>query len=304
MNELALTESSALRMEYADQVEVLREIDPIALMNDGKHVSTEMVAAYFGVGVEAIKSLVKDNRPELEDNEYNVISGDELRSFKDLCGIATRGKSYARFTERTVLNVAMLLRESKKARAIRTRLLDKAQGKETFPATDLDELEVAERYVATLKRNRALEASNRELEERADRAEHRASRSERKLDEYEGGPGMTLTRFHKKHFSEVPHLRFFEHLYGADYVIDERGKVWDEVKQEYKPGPRHLEPKAKGKPFLYLHEAGFHGGRRRFRTYVRPGNAELLFKAQLIKDGLRGNQHMNNPLFAIEGGAS
>lgn len=139
---------------------------------------------------------------------------------------------------------------------------------------------------------------------RADKAEHRAEIAERKMDEYEGGPGMTLTRFHKKHFSEVPHLKFFNHLYGADYVIDERNKVWDEANQEWKPGPRHLEPKAKGKPFLYLHEAGFYGKKRRFRTYVRPGNAELLFKAQLIKDGLRGNQHMNNPLFAIEGGAS
>lgn len=139
---------------------------------------------------------------------------------------------------------------------------------------------------------------------RADKAENRADLAERKMDEYEGGPGMTLTRFHKKHFSEVPHLKFFEHLYSADYAIDERGKVWDEAKQEYKPGPRHLEPKAKGKPFLYLHEGGIYGKKRRFRTYVRPGNAELLFKTQLIKDGLRGNQHVTNPLFAIEGGAS
>jgi hypothetical protein len=115
---------------------------------------------------------------------------------------------------------------------------------------------------------------------------------------------MTLTRFHKKHFSEVPHAKFFNHLYSADYVIDERGKVWDEVNQEYKAGPRHLEPKAKGKPFLYLHEGGIYGKKRRFRTYVRPGHAELHFKAQLVKDGLRGNQHTVNPLFAIEGGSA
>lgn len=148
------------------------------------------------------------------------------------------------------------------------------------------------------------EAEDRaELESaRADKAEHRAEVVERRFEEYEGGPGMTLTRFHKKHFSEVPHVKFFDHLYTADYVIDERNKVWDEAKQEWKSGPRHLEPKAKGKPFLYLHEGGIYGKKRRFRTYVRPGNAELSFKAQLVRDGLRGNQHSVNPLFAIEGG--
>lgn len=139
---------------------------------------------------------------------------------------------------------------------------------------------------------------------RADKAEHRAEVIERKFEEYEGGPGMTLTRFHKKHFSEVGAKAFFDHLYAADYVIDERGKVWDEANQEYKQGPRHLEPKAKGKPFLYLHEGGIYGKKRRFRTYVRPGHAELQFKAQLVKDGLRGNQHTAGHLFAIEGGSA
>lgn len=148
-----------------------------------------------------------------------------------------------------------------------------------------------------VRREKVLEADNEKLATRAEIAE-------RKFDEYEGGPGMTLTRFHKKHFSEVAHGKFFGHLYDADYVIDERGKTWDEQRQEYKPGPRHLEPKAKGKPFLYLHEGGIHGKKRRWRTYVRPGNPELLFKAQLIRDGLRGNRHIPGHLFAIEGDAS
>ncbi|MBN6054574.1 hypothetical protein JYK22_21710, partial [Nonomuraea sp. RK-328] len=140
---------------------------------------------------------------------------------------------------------------------------------------------------------------------RADKAEERAEVAERKFAEFEGGPGITPTKFHKKYFSEVPAKAFFEHLYARGYLIDQRGTgPWDEVRQCYKDGPQHFEPGYKGKPFLYLHEAGIFGGKRRFKTLVRPGDPELAFKAQLVRDGLRGNQHTVNPLFAIGGGAS
>lgn len=152
-----------------------------------------------------------------------------------------------------------------------------------------------------------IEAEERaELEAaRADKAEERAQVAERKFAEFEGGPGITPTKFHKKYFSEVPARVFFEHLYTKGYLIDQRGQgPWDENRQCYKDGPQHFEPSYKGKPFLYLHEAGIHGGKRRFKTLVRPGDPELLFKEQLVRDGLRGNQHTVNPLFAIGGGAS
>src|SRR4051812_547385 len=55
---------------------------------------------------------------------------------------------------------------------------------------------------------------------RADAAEVRADTAERKFAEFEGGPGITLTRFHKKYFSEVPAKAFFEHMYGKGYLID------------------------------------------------------------------------------------
>lgn len=161
---------------------------------------------------------------------------------------------------------------------------------------ELDELEVAERYVATLKRNRELQAANVALEERADVAE-------RKFAEFEGGPGITLTRFHKKYFSEVPARVFFEHLYAKGYLIDQRGQgPWDEKNQCYKDGPQHFEPSFRGKPFLYLHEAGIFRKKRRFKTLVRPGDPELAFKHRLVADGLRGNVHTTDYLFAIEGG--
>lgn len=139
---------------------------------------------------------------------------------------------------------------------------------------------------------------------RAVKAENRARAIEGKFREFEGGDGLNLTKFHKKHFSEVGERTFFEHLYSRHYLIDQRGKGSEREDGTRRDGAEHAHPGAKGKQFLYLHEGGVHGGRRRHRTYVRPGDPELLFKAALVRDGLRGNQHVVGHLFAIEGGAS
>lgn len=133
MNELALTESRVLRMEYADRASVLDAVKPIRMMRDDLHITTDMVAAYFGVGVKAIESLAFDNREELDANEYRVISGDELTSFKEVCGIRSRARSLALFTRRTVLNVGMLLRDSEVARSVRTYLLDSERQQIAIP---------------------------------------------------------------------------------------------------------------------------------------------------------------------------
>lgn len=147
-----------------------------------------------------------------------------------------------------------------------------------------------------VRREKALEADNEKLTARAEIAE-------RKFEEFEGGPGITLTKFHKKYFSEVPARVFFEHLYSRGYLIDQRGQgPWDEKRQCYKDGPQHFEPGFKGKQFLYLHEAGIFRKKRRFKTLVRPGDPELNFKHRLVADGLRGNAHTTDYLFAIEGG--
>lgn len=83
-----------------------------------------MVATYFGVGIKAIRSLVVDHREESETNGYRVLAGTELSSFKELSYIQSQAPSLALFSRRTVLNVAMLLRDSEVARQVRTYLLD------------------------------------------------------------------------------------------------------------------------------------------------------------------------------------
>ena len=124
IHESALLESKALRDSALERTEVLDKVKALSLLPDGMHVTTAMVAAYFEVGLEAIKSLVKDYRRELETNGYRLLTGEELRSFKDLSGIQSHTPSLAIYSRRAILNVAMLLRDSKVARQVRTYLLD------------------------------------------------------------------------------------------------------------------------------------------------------------------------------------
>ncbi|MHC5903576.1 restriction endonuclease [Streptomyces sp. S6] len=124
INETVLLESKSLRESVAERTEVLERVKVLSLLPDGVHVTTGMVAEYFGVGVEAIRSLVKDHRTELEASGYRVLTGTSLRSFKDLCGIQMRTSYLALFPRRAVLNVAMLLRDSETARQVRVYLLD------------------------------------------------------------------------------------------------------------------------------------------------------------------------------------
>lgn len=87
--------------------------------------TTQMVADYFEVGsVSAIKSLIKDNREELEGNGLRLTTKDELSSLKELGYISKNSGNVNVFTRRTILNVAMLLRDSEVAKQIRTVLLD------------------------------------------------------------------------------------------------------------------------------------------------------------------------------------
>ncbi|MFF2907087.1 hypothetical protein ACFVRM_21610 [Bacillus velezensis] len=123
-SELILTESRTMRAQTIERTDVFDKVKALALLPDGAHATTEIVAGYYEVGVETIKSLVKDHRAELAENGQRVLAGEELRSFKDLCHIESRARSLAVFSRRAILNVGQLLTESDIARQVRTYLLE------------------------------------------------------------------------------------------------------------------------------------------------------------------------------------
>lgn len=122
MVELELLENKDEREKYIDRIEVLDKVKEVILLPYGDCMTTEQVAEYFEVGVSAIKSLVFDNNDEIVSNGYKVLEKEELSSFKKKCQIKSRARQISIFTKRTILNVCMLLRDSKVADNIKREL--------------------------------------------------------------------------------------------------------------------------------------------------------------------------------------
>lgn len=163
--------------------------------------------------------------------------------------------------------------------AIRTREAETAPQRFEIPTT----------YAGAL-RAAAEQAERAELEAaRAAKAERRADALNAFKRGIEGSDGITPTDFGKKYFSDVPAKQFQDHLYKHGWQIDQRGaRVNHEGKP--RPDPDHGKPKAKGRPYIYNHDKGVHGGKRRFNPRIRP-QMELEFRDRLAAEGLPVNHH-------------
>jgi hypothetical protein len=127
--ELILTESRTMRAQTVERTDVLDKVKALALLPDGIHATTEGLASYYEVHVDAIKSIVRRHRQELEENGFRKLSGEELREFVRVTltpadEVSSKARSLNLFTRRTILNVGQLLVESVVARQVRTYLLN------------------------------------------------------------------------------------------------------------------------------------------------------------------------------------
>ncbi|MCD0482230.1 hypothetical protein LO771_07335 [Streptacidiphilus sp. ASG 303] len=153
-----ILESRTMRDSLTGWTQALDRVKALRLLPDGVHLTTRLVADYFEVGEEAVKSIVKRHREELRSNGYQMLQGVELRRYlgstTDLSSVPGRG--LALFPRRAVLNVAMLLRDSEVARQVRTHLLDLAEP--ARPSSALDA------YVAEAARRAAEQAAEQVVE--------------------------------------------------------------------------------------------------------------------------------------------
>ncbi|MFE2189082.1 hypothetical protein [Streptomyces sp. NPDC059455] len=144
--EIALLESRALRDSVIERTDVLDKVKILTMLPDGLHITTRMVAEYFEVGEEAVKSLAKRHREEFQSNGMRVLRGSELQVFHR-SKMNLWDQSYPQavtqltlYPPRTVLNVAMLLRDSDIARRVRTYLLDIEESARSGPETGAEQL--------------------------------------------------------------------------------------------------------------------------------------------------------------------
>lgn len=125
MTDLTAPTERDKRDELADHTDVLDKVGVLRTLPDDTHVTTPMVAEFYGVGIEAVRSLVKDNRGEVDEDGYRVVVRSEFeKSFGDFSNLDPRARQIALFPRRAVLRVGMLLRDSEVAKKVRTYLLD------------------------------------------------------------------------------------------------------------------------------------------------------------------------------------
>ncbi|MCX6152584.1 MAG: DNA-binding protein [Candidatus Kapabacteria bacterium] len=87
-----------------------------------------MVADFFGIDERTIDRYLENYADELKHNGYILMKGKRLKEFKlhfvhDI-NVVNKAPVLGLFSFRSVLNLAMLLRESENARILRSRILD------------------------------------------------------------------------------------------------------------------------------------------------------------------------------------
>lgn len=89
----------------------------------------QQVMALFEVSDATVERYISNHGEELKANGYQLLKGKNLKEFKDLVDVSLINEGIKApllgvFSFRAVLNLAMLLTESERAKAVRSRLLD------------------------------------------------------------------------------------------------------------------------------------------------------------------------------------
>ena len=132
-----LTQSRLDRQNILNNELAVKEIQETAIVEavffeDRLLLTKEMVASFFEVDIRTIERYISANSEELKQNGYELLKGRKLKEFlrrydehfgTDIY-VGTKTTVLGVFDFRAFLDIAMLLSESEKARAIRQVILD------------------------------------------------------------------------------------------------------------------------------------------------------------------------------------
>ncbi len=129
----SLTESNVERQNILNNPFALQKLEKNLALGgvqyQGKTIFTKQnVASLLDVDERTIERYISSYKDELSRNGYRLLEGKHLKELKEVSqtdinvGLSARALSI--FTFRAVLNLAMLLTESERARMIRSRILD------------------------------------------------------------------------------------------------------------------------------------------------------------------------------------
>ena len=132
-----LTNSRLDRQNILNNELAIREIEETSAVDavffgDTLLMTKEMAASFFEVDIRTIERYISANADELKENGYRVLKGRELKEFLKCYDthfgadiyVGTKTTVLGVFDFRAFLDMAMLLSESEKARALRQLMLD------------------------------------------------------------------------------------------------------------------------------------------------------------------------------------
>lgn len=168
--ELIYTESKTLRNETLNSVsyDFLDKMKVIPYLTDDMVVTVQQAANYYECSMDTIKTLIKRNREEFEEDGMVVLTGTELNDFKEkiLQGsnepdkISSKTRSLTLITKRSLLRIGMLMTSNLLATKIRNYLLNIEE------KTEIDRKSWAiQREVGIIERKRMTSAISRYIPE-------------------------------------------------------------------------------------------------------------------------------------------
>ncbi|MGZ5207434.1 MAG: DNA-binding protein, partial [Sulfuricurvum sp.] len=129
-----LTSSTVSRQNILNNNYALEQVEQnLALggttWKDERVFTKAQVSDILAIDTRTIERYIEQNSNELGKNGYRVLKGTELKEFKHYVsdidvGDMLKTPSLGLFSFRSVLNIAMLVTESEKAKAIRSKILD------------------------------------------------------------------------------------------------------------------------------------------------------------------------------------
>jgi len=129
-----LTQSDVSRQNILNNNYALEQIETNLSLggiywNEELVFTKSQIAEILEIDIRTVERYLENYNDELTKNGYRVLKGSELKSFKDDVsdidvGDISKTPSLGVFSFRTVLNIAMLITESNKAKMIRSKILD------------------------------------------------------------------------------------------------------------------------------------------------------------------------------------
>lgn len=157
-----------MRNETLDNVsyDFLDKMKVIPYLTDDMVVTVQQAANYYECSMDTIKTLIKRNRDEFEEDGMVVLKGQELKKFKEELGVGSNepSLSYASsltiLTKRSLLRIGMLMTSNLLATKIRNYLLNIEE------KTEIDRKSWAiQREVGIIERKRMTSAISRYIPE-------------------------------------------------------------------------------------------------------------------------------------------